>query len=416
MTAHFLIRYGEIALKGANQRFFQDTLIRNVQRAVEDLGPAQVRLSFGRIIAGVDAEHAEVVDRLRRVFGVVSLSPVRIVDPSLDAIIDAAVTMVGDAIKARPQIETFKVDTRRADKRFPTPSMAASSEIGAAIQQRFPHLRARMKGPDLLVEIEIRDAAYVATETIAGPGGLPTGTGGTALALVSGGIDSPVAAWLVARRGVSIVPVYFHSFPFTSERAKEKVLDLCRVLAAYAGPLPAWVVFFTEIQRTIQLQVPEALRVIAMRRMMMRISDVLAAREGAQALVTGESVGQVASQTVESIAVINAATRLPVLRPLIGSDKTEIVARAESIGTYEISIRPFPDCCSLFVPAHPRTHPTVEELEAAEAGLDIAGLTREAVERGERLTISAPGDRVPALNPSGASGSGSAAAGRPAAL
>ncbi|MGH2425021.1 MAG: tRNA uracil 4-sulfurtransferase ThiI [bacterium] len=397
MTSHFLIRYGEIALKGANQRFFQETLIQNLRRSVEDLGSVEVRHSFGRIIVDVNAEPADAADRLRRVFGVVSMSPVRIVAPSLDAIIDVAVAMVQDTLVLRPHIQTFKVDTRRADKRFPTPSMAASSEIGAAIRQRFPELRAQMKGPDLLVEVEIRDAAYIATQTIPGPGGLPTSTGGTALALLSGGIDSPVAAWLVARRGMTIVPVYFHSFPFTSDRAKEKVIDLCRVLAAYAGPLSAWVVFFTEIQRAIQLQVPEALRVLAMRRMMMRISDVLATRERAQALITGESVGQVASQTVESIAVINAATRLPILRPLIGSDKTEIVARAEAIGTYEISIRPFPDCCSLFVPAHPRTHPTVEELEAAESTFDIGSLVHEAVERGERVTISAQGEQVSAV-------------------
>lgn len=394
MSTHFLLRYGEIALKGGNQRFFQDTLVHNILRAVEDLGPAQVRLSFGRIIASVEADRAEAADRLRKVFGVVSLSPVRIVVPQLASFTDAAVAMVEETLAARPEIETFKVDTRRADKRFPTPSMVTSSEVGEAIRRRFPHLRARMKKPDLLVQIEIRDAAYVATETIPGPGGLPTGTGGKALALVSGGIDSPVAAWLVARRGVTVIPVYFHSFPFTSDRAKEKVIDLCRVLATYAGTLALWVVHFTEIQRAIQLQVPDALRVLAMRRTMMRIADVLGEREGARALVTGESVGQVASQTVESIAVINAATRLPVLRPLIGSDKTEIVARAEAIGTYEISIRPYEDCCSLFVPAHPRTHPAIAELEAAEAGLDVSTLVADAVERSERTTVSPRGERV----------------------
>lgn len=394
MPADFLLRYGEIALKGGNQRFFQDTLVHNILRAVEDLGPAQVRLSFGRIIASVEADRAEAADRLRKVFGVVSLSPVRIVVPQLAAFTDEAVAMVEETLAARPEIETFKVDTRRADKRFPTPSMVTSSEVGEAIRRRFPHLRAQMKKPDLLVQIEIRDAAYVATETIPGPGGLPTGTGGKALALVSGGIDSPVAAWLVARRGVTVIPVYFHSFPFTSDRAKEKVIDLCRVLAAYAGPLALWVVHFTEIQRAIQLQVPDALRVLAMRRTMMRIADVLGEREEARALVTGESVGQVASQTVESIAVINAATRLPVLRPLIGSDKTEIVARAEAIGTYEISIRPYEDCCSLFVPAHPRTHPTTLELEAAEAALDVSALVADAIERSERTTVSPRGERV----------------------
>lgn len=394
MSTHFLLRYGEIALKGGNQRFFQDTLVHNILRAVEDLGPAQVRLSFGRIIAKLEADRVEAADRLRKVFGVVSLSPVRIVVPQLAAFTDEAVAMVEETLAARPEIETFKVDTRRADKRFPTPSMVTSSEVGEAIRRRFPHLRAQMKKPDLLVQIEIRDAAYVATETIPGPGGLPTGTGGKALALVSGGIDSPVAAWLVARRGVTVIPVYFHSFPFTSDRAKEKVIDLCRVLATYAGTLALWVVHFTEIQRAIQLQVPDALRVLAMRRTMMRIADVLGEREGARALVTGESVGQVASQTVESIAVINAATRLPVLRPLIGSDKTEIVARAEAIGTYEISIRPYEDCCSLFVPAHPRTHPTTLELEAAEAALDVSALVADAIERSERTTVSPRGERV----------------------
>lgn len=400
MNTHFLLRYGEIALKGANQRFFQDSLIRNIRRAIEDLGPAEVRLSFSRIVVSVEADQVEAVDRLRKVFGVVSLSPVRIVDSNLGTITDAAVAMVGDALSARPEIETFKVDTRRADKRFPTPSMVASGEVGDAIRRRFPHLRALMKHPDLLVQVEIRDAAYVATETIPGPGGLPTGTGGKVLALISGGIDSPVAAWLVARRGMAIVPVYFHSFPFTSDRAKEKVLDLCRVLAGYAGPLPLWVVHFTEIQRAIQMQAPEALRVIAMRRMMMRVADALADREGARALVTGESLGQVASQTVESVAAIDAATRLPVLRPLIGSDKTEIVARAESIGTYEISIRPYEDCCSLFVPAHPRTHPTLAEATAMEAGLDVPVLTAEAIERGERLPVTPRRERVLALKPS----------------
>lgn len=408
MRSQFLLRYGEIALKGANRRFFQDALIRNVRRAVEDLGTAEVRLSFGRIIAGVEAEPSEAADRLRKVFGVVSISPVRIVDPTLGSIADAAVKMVGETLERRPQIETFKVDTRRADKRFPTPSMEASHEVGAAIQRQFPHLQARMKNPDLLVQIEIRDAAYLATEVIPGPGGLPTGTGGKALALLSGGIDSPVAAWLVARRGMTIIPVYFHSFPFTSDRAREKVIDLCRVLAGYAGPLALWVVHFTEIQRAIQMHIPDGLRVIAMRRMMMRISDGLAVREGALALITGESVGQVASQTIESIGAIDAATYLPVLRPLIGSDKTEIVARAEGIGTYDISIRPFPDCCSLFVPAHPRTHPTTRELEAAETALDISGLIDEALARSERMTVSARGERAPALNPSNVSGSGAA--------
>lgn len=395
MPATVLLRYGEIALKGQNQKFFLDTLGRNVARALDDLGPAEVRLTFGRVLVRTDAEAAGAMERLRRVFGVVSLSQVRETDLDLTAMKAAAVAMVEAALAARPEIATFKVDTRRADKRFPLTSMDVSSAVGQAIHERAPHLRAKMRDPDLLVRIELRDRVYLATETIAGPGGLPYGTGGRALALISGGIDSPVAAWYAARRGAVLTPVHFHSFPFTSDRSKEKVMDLCRALAAYTGPLDLWVIHFTEIQRAIQHHVPEALRVIAMRRMMMRVCESLAPRVGAAALVTGESLGQVASQTLESIAVINAATTLPVLRPLIGADKSEIMAQAEAIGTYGISIRPYEDCCSLFVPAHPRTQPTLEEAERAEAALDIPALVSEAVARSERLRIAARAD-VPA--------------------
>jgi len=386
--AHILLRYGEIHLKGQNQRFFLDALVRNVRESIADLGHAVVRQAFGRILVDSPAEEAALIGRLRKIFGVVSLSPVQVASPALPDIAGAAVDMVGAALGARPGIATFKVDTRRADKRFPLTSMETSREIGQTVQHRFPQLRARMDGPDLLVRIDIRDQAYLSSETIPGPGGLPYGTGGRALALISGGIDSPVASWLGARRGVTIIPVHFHSFPFTSERSKEKVLDLCRVLASYTGPLGVWIVFFTEIQRAIQLSVPDGLRVLVLRRMMMRIADRLAEQERAAAVITGENLGQVASQTIESIAAINAVTRLPVLRPLIGADKMEIVGRAEAIGTYEISIRPYEDCCSLFVPPHPRTQPGLGEADEAERGLPISALIDAAVPQSERLTIT----------------------------
>jgi thiamine biosynthesis protein ThiI len=389
-TATLLLRYGEIALKGQNRGYFLDTLVRNVRRALETLGPATVDVVFGRILVEVHAPAASAADRLRKVFGIVSLSPVEAVPLDLEAVIAAAVRQTGVSLARRPETTTFKVDTRRADKAFPVPSMEVSSRVGEAVQQAFPHLRARMRAPDLTIRVELRDRAYVATDVLAGPGGLPTGTGGRALALISGGIDSPVAAWLAARRGILITAVHFHSFPFTSERAKEKVIDLCRVLASFTGPLPAWIIHFTEIQRAVQQTVPDPLRVLVMRRMMMRICGALAPREHALALVTGESVGQVASQTLESIAVINEPVQLPVLRPLIGADKTEIVAQAEAIGTYPISIRPYDDCCSLFVPAHPRTQPTFEEVHAAEAGLDHEALVADALARSERLSIHAP--------------------------
>lgn len=388
MPHHFLLRYGEIGLKGHNQRFFLDTLARRVEEAVADLGRPDVRTVFGRVHVSISADRDVAIDRLRRVFGVVSLSPVRVAPPSLEAITEAAVELVATALADRPALSTFKVDTRRADKHFEPSSMETSSLVGAAILQRFPHLHAHMHAPELLVRIEIRDHAYLATDVIPGPGGLPVGTSGRALALVSGGIDSPVAAWLGARRGLVVIPVHFHSFPFTSERAKEKVVDLCRVLARYAGAIVLWVVYFTEIQRAIQLRVPDAYRVIVMRRMMMRISEALAEREGAQALITGESLGQVASQTIESIAAINAVTTLPVLRPLIGADKTEIVARAMDIGTYEISIRPYADCCSLFLPAHPRTQPGLQAVIAAETDLDVPTLVAEALARSVRTDVT----------------------------
>lgn len=395
MPSTFLLRYGEIALKGQNQGFFIETLARNVRRAVEDLGPTEVRTAFGRIYVTVDTEPAPAAERLRKVFGVVSLSHVREVNLDLADITAEAVALAEEAVAGRPDVTTFKVDTRRADKRFPLPSMETSSRVGRAIQDRLPQLRARMRHPDLLLQIELRDRAYLSTGTIAGPGGLPYGTGGRALALLSGGIDSPVAAWYAARRGAVVIPVHFHSFPFTSERSKEKVVDLCRALASYTGPLDLWVVHFTEIQRAIQTAVPDALRVLVMRRMMMRVCDHLAPRLGALALVTGESLGQVASQTIESIAAINAATTLPVLRPLIGADKTEIMAHAEAIGTYGISIRPYEDCCSLFLPAHPRTQPTLTEVARAEAGLAVEPLIAEAIERSARVAVRPP-ERTPA--------------------
>jgi thiamine biosynthesis protein ThiI len=388
--ATFLLRYGEIALKGHNQSFFLDALVRNVHRALAPLGRGTVDAVFGRILVTIDAPVDDASERLRRVFGIVSLSPVDAGPLDLAALTAGVIRQTGAVLARRPETLTFKVDTRRADKTFSPPSMEVSRQVGAAVQQTFPQLRARMRHPDLTIRIELRDRAYVATEVLAGPGGLPTGTGGRTLALISGGIDSPVAAWLVARRGAELAAVHFHSFPFTSDRAKEKVVDLCRVLASYTGGLPLWIVHFTEIQRAIQRTVPDALRVLVMRRMMMRLAGALAPRERALALVTGESIGQVASQTLESIAVINEPVSLPVLRPLIGADKTEIVARAEAIGTYPISIRPYDDCCSLFVPAHPRTQPTSAELRDAEVGLELEALAAEALEHSERLEVRAP--------------------------
>lgn len=394
MEPVLLVRYGEVALKGQNRPFFLGTLVRNLEALA---GPGvEARARFGRILLtgpAVRQDARAVLERARRVFGVVSLSPALEVPAEPAAILQAAETATA-AHLARRAAATFKVDARRADKRFPLTSLDLNRAVGAHLAARFG-LRVDVHRPDLTVRVEVRDRAYVATEVVPGPGGLPVGTGARAVVLLSGGIDSPVALWLAARRGLVPVAVHFHSFPFTGERSRQKVLDLARVLATSTGPLRVWVVHFTEIQRAIQLAVPEALRVTVMRRMMMRLAERIAALEGAAGLVTGESVGQVASQTLESIGTIEAATTLPVLRPLSGMDKSEIVARARAIGTYEISVLPYEDCCSLFLPAHPHTHPTRAEAERAEAGLDIPALLTEAVERSEVVTVS-PGEQ-PAL-------------------
>ncbi|MDR5694092.1 MAG: tRNA uracil 4-sulfurtransferase ThiI [Armatimonadota bacterium] len=389
MNRLYLVSYGEVALKGGNRPFFLRRLVRNVEEALEGLGEVQVRERFGRILVHTGAAEEHVLSRLRRVFGVTSVSPAWAVPWDVEEIARAARSLVEEAL-TRDSPSTFKVDTRRADKRFPLTSMELNARIGAFLQEQFPHLRVRLEDPDLVISIEIREEAYLYSRRIPGPGGLPVGTSGRAVALISGGIDSPVAAWMAAKRGLEVIPVHFHSFPFTSERSKEKVLEICRVLSAWTGPLKVWIVYFTEIQRAIQLHAPEDLRVILMRRMMMRLAERIAHREGALAIVTGESLGQVASQTLESIAVIEEATGMPVFRPLIGFDKTEITARAREIGTYEISILPYEDCCSLFVPAHPRTRPELQEVVRREASLPIEGLLEEALQKSQIAFIHAP--------------------------
>ncbi len=384
---HFLlVRYGEIGLKGRNRPFFLEALTRNL--AAQAGRALEIRSHFGRVLIRlVDApEDHEIIARVRRTFGVVSVSPAVRIAPRLEGIIDAATTLLARTLERR-RVVSFKVDTRRADKRFPLSSVEVNTAVGRHLQDRFG-LRVDLEDPDVTVSVEIRDRAYLYTEVLPGPGGLPAGTGGRVVALLSGGIDSPVAAWMVARRGLTVIPVHYYAFPFVNERSKVKVIDLCRVLAGYAGPLRLWVAYFTEIQRAVQTSVEADLRVTVLRRMMMRLAERIAEREGALGLVTGESAGQVASQTLASIAAIDAATTLPVLRPVIGMDKTEITARAREIGTYETSILPYEDCCSLFVPEHPRTQPTVAEVEAQERGLAVEQLAAEALRQSEVIEIS----------------------------
>jgi thiamine biosynthesis protein ThiI len=284
--------------------------------------------------------------------------------------------------------KTFKVETRRPNKSFPLKSPEISREVGAHLLRNLKDLKVDVHNPDIEVDVEVRERAFVYCERIPGPGGLPVGSNGRAVLLLSGGIDSPVAGYMVMKRGVEIVPVYFHSFPFTSDRAREKVVDLCRVLAGYSGKIRLHVVNFTDVLKELGGKSPNEFLTILMRRMMVRISQEIAGKVGAKALVTGENLGQVASQTMEALNATNEVARMPIFRPLIGFDKVEIMDLAKKIGTYDISIEPYADCCSVFVPEHPRTRPRLSDVHEAESGLDIERLTEWGLKDVEVIEIT----------------------------
>ncbi|HHV57222.1 MAG TPA: tRNA 4-thiouridine(8) synthase ThiI [Firmicutes bacterium] len=385
MPGLILARYGEIGLKGKNRRLFEGKLIERMHAALAGLSVQGIRREYGRIYVHLNGDGEEACRRLTRVFGLVAVSPAVSTDLDLGAIKTAAEASLAEAYAAGAR--TFKVDTRRPNKAFPLTSPEVNRALGAHLLQRFPDLSVDVHRPAVTLHVELRDRSYLYWRSLPGPGGLPLGVSGRAVLLLSGGIDSPVAGWMIMKRGVEIVAVYFHSFPFTSDRAKEKVIDLCRVLARYSGKVKLYVIPFTAIQKALHQGGPDELETILLRRMMMRIARRVAEREGAAALVTGESVGQVASQTLPSLAATGAVVDLPLLRPLIALDKEEIIARAKAIGTFDISIRPYADCCTVFVPRHPETHPCLERVEAAEAGLVAESLLQEAVEKAEILEV-----------------------------
>lgn len=385
MAQLILARYGEIGLKGKNRWLFEDKLVARMRLAISGLGTERIEREYGRIFVHLKGDSEEACRRLARVFGLVAVSPAVSVELDLESIKAAAIRLLAEARAAG--YTTFKVDTRRPNKTFPLTSPEVNREVGAHLLREFPEFRVDVHTPQVMLSIELREQAYLYWKSLPGPGGLPLGVSGRAVLLLSGGIDSPVAGWMTMKRGVEIVPVYFHSFPFTSDRAKEKVIDLCRVLARYAGEIKLYVIPFTEIQKKVHLGGAEELETILLRRMMMRIARRVAAGEGAEALVTGESVGQVASQTLPSLAATGAVVDVPVLRPLIALDKEEIIARARTLGTFDISIRPYADCCTVFVPRHPETHPDLNRVERVEAGLVDDGLLQAAVDEAEILTI-----------------------------
>lgn len=387
MYTLLLIRYSEIALKGKNRRFFTNMLEANIRSSLREMPDCRLFRQDGRLFVRVRSPDVGIcLDRLGKVFGIVSVSPVHLTARSPESIREEALSVFRE--KARAGLR-FKVQTKRADKSFPLTSQEVSSSVGAWLLQNIPGLVVDVHSPEQLLEIEIREKeAYIFTEKIPGPGGLPVGVSGKALLLISGGIDSPVAGWMTMKRGVTLEALHFHSFPFTSERSLEKVLDLGRILAGWGGSLQLHVAHFTKIQQELRAKAPDKLLVTLMRRMMFRVAGRLAERTGALALVTGENLGQVASQTLESLKVIEHVAALPVLRPLIGFDKEEIIALARRIRTYPVSILPFEDCCTIFVPPHPETRPELSATAAAEAPLDTEGLVSSCLETIETHILS----------------------------
>ncbi|CEP66317.1 tRNA sulfurtransferase ThiI [Moorella glycerini] len=383
MYTSLLVRYGEISLKGNNRPYFEDKLLANMRRALGDLPPRMMRKTFGRVFVDLHDDLQAVSQRLQRVFGIISMSPVVTAPLELEAIKKAALAVLKDSPGT-----TFKVQTQRPNKRFPLTSPEVNQQLGAYLLTHNQDQKVDVHTPDRVIHVEIRDeGAYIYSRIIPGPGGLPVGVTGRGLLLISGGIDSPVAGYMGLKRGLELTALHFYSFPFTSERSKEKVIDLCRVLAGYSGPFRLVVAPFTAIQKAIRQHCPEEFYVTIMRRMMFRIARAVAAKEDALAILTGESLGQVASQTLQSMAVINKVVDLPVLRPLVAWDKSEIIEVARRIGTYDISIRPYEDCCTLFVPRHPATKPPLARVEAAEKKLAVEELMDECLGNLEILTV-----------------------------
>jgi thiamine biosynthesis protein ThiI len=388
MQAVMLVRYAEIHLKGLNRPYFERSLMKRISLALRPLRVKVVREQGRVFVFDIPVESMdEAADKLTRVFGIHSISPALAVEKDWDQMVEAAKVLVARRIENLPEL-SFKVIARRADKRFTMRSQDICRVMGGLLLETFPSLRVDVHHPDFFVGVEVRqEQAFVFAEEKLGAGGMPVGTNGHAMLLISGGIDSPVAGHMIAKRGVRISAVHFYSYPYTSERAREKVVELTRILASYAGEVSLYLVPFTEIQLAIYERCPKSETTILMRRLMMQIAERIALTYGAQALITGESIGQVASQTVESLIATNDAVTMPVFRPLIGFDKEEIVTRAKAMGSYLTSIQPFEDCCTVFVPQHPVTRPKLEEIRKSEARVDFSQMIETAIANTEFLAI-----------------------------
>ena len=388
MNEIFLMKLGEIVLKGANKRQFENKLRQNVRRRMKAYGEFDVYLMQSTLYVQPMNEEADVEgawEACHSIFGVVSLCRCRPCEKDLDAIFNAIEEYLGDDLDCA---KSFKVESKRSDKRFPMTSIQLSQAIGGRLAEAHPHVEVDVHHPDYTVFVEVRDlAAYVHGPAEPGAGGLPTGVGGRAMCLLSGGIDSPVAAWMMAKRGMEIECVHFFSYPYTSQLAKDKVLELARLVTRYSGRMTVNVVSFTKIQEAIRDNCPEEFFTLIMRRFMMEISARIGKNHGCGALITGENLGQVASQTMEAMTVTGAVVDIPVFMPLIGMDKEEIVTISRKIGTFETSVLPYEDCCTVFTPKHPKTKPTIAQLENAERKLDREALILEALENVEKITV-----------------------------
>jgi len=391
MFKSFLIKYGEIGVKGKNRYIFEDALVDQIRFSLKKIdGKFIVSKENGRIYAEARGEfdYDEVIESLARVFGIVGICPmIQVEDTGFDNLSKVVIDYM-DTTYPDKNI-TFKVNARRARKNYPMNSMEINSEMGHRILESFSEFKVDVRKPEVLLQIEIREKINIYSIEVPGPGGMPVGTNGKAMLLLSGGIDSPVAGYMIAKRGVKIDATYFHAPPYTSERAKQKVVDLAKLVARYSGPIELNVVNFTDIQLYIYEVCPHDELTIIMRRYMMKISELLARQSGAQGLITGESIGQVASQTMQSLACTNEVCTMPVFRPVIGFDKQEIIYLSEKIGTYETSIQPFEDCCTIFVAKHPVTKPNLKIIKNSERKLEekIDEMMRIAIETTEKIRI-----------------------------
>ena len=368
MFTAFLIKYAEIGVKGKNRYLFEDALIHQIKFALKRCeGKFLISKTQGRIFVEAEGEfdYEETVAQLQHVFGISGICPmIYVEDEGFEKLSERVVRYVDEVYPDKNK--TFKVNARRARKNYPRESMEINADLGEAILNAYPEMKVDVHNPEIMLTVEIREKIYIYSEIIPGPGGMPVGTGGKAMLLLSGGIDSPVAGYMIAKRGVEIEATYFHAPPYTSERAKEKVVDLARLVSAYAGPIKLHVVNFTDIQLAIYEKCPHDELTIIMRRYMMKIAEHIALEEGSLGLITGESIGQVASQTVQSLAATNDVCTLPVFRPLIAFDKEDIVTISKKINTYETSILPYEDCCTTFVAKHPVTKPRVDLIRKSE--------------------------------------------------